>query len=301
MKINEHFEKKDRDVSIVVVNYNTTDLLGDTLESIVATADNVNYEVMVIDNASSDGGFSCVDDTFKQNPRFLFIQNEKNVGLSAFNTALRLAQGKYILTLDPDARLHNNTLKLLFDFMETHIKVGAATANLLNEDGSLQLYYRRTLTPSLFFFTTLFGRFIDKYLLGLRYFNYFRYIDLDTTKISELEQPPVTCLMLRREALGEYIVDDRLAFYFMDVDISRRLYDAGYSAYLVPKAFATHLKSMSYSRVTNAWRQRKYYEGLSVYLYKHYPYWFPLLWILMWSDRALRVLLTRIIGREVLR
>jgi len=301
MKEKTHNKQNIPDVSIAVLNWNTSDILGEALESIVTTTGNISYEVFVIDNASTDSGFANIDNKFKEDSRFSFVQNKENVGVSALNVMLEIAHGKYILSFEAGARLRPNTLQNLFSFMEEHPKAGAATANLLNQDGSLQLYYRRTLTPFLFFFTTLYGRFIDKYFLGLRYFKYHRYVNLDTSRNSEVEQPTVSCLILRREAIGEYIIDDDLTFYFMDVDISKRVYDAGYKIYLVSEAFAVHLRSVSYTRTVNKWKQQKYYQGLSIYLRKHYPKHFPLLQIILWSDRFLRAVLMRIIGREPLR
>jgi len=301
MKINAHATTNITDISIVVLNWNTSDLLGDALESIVSTVGDINYEVVVIDNASTDGGLSRLDEKFKHNPHFSFVQNEKNLGWVAINIILSCTVGKYIVTVDPDAILHPGALQSLYAFMEKHPKAGATTAKLLNKDGSPQLYYRRNMTPIFYFFTTIFGRMIDKYLLGLRYFKSYRYANIDLTHISEVEQPAWPCLMWRREALGEYIVDEKIPFYFLDVDMSRRLYNRGYKIYLVPDAVVTHLKSISYSKAASNWRNREYYRSLLVYFRKHYPFWIPLIWSLSLLDRIVRSSIILTIGREPLR
>ncbi len=288
-------------ISIVVLNWNTSDLLNGTLKSIVSTAGDLSYDVTVIDNASTDGGLSIVNGEFKQNPHFSFVQMEKNVGWIAINSILDHTQGEYIITIDPDAILHPDTLQSLLSFMETHSEAGAATAKLLNADGSPQLYYRRIMTPTFYFFTTVFGRILDKYFLGLRYWKSYRYNDLDLNQVSEVEQPAWPCLIWRREALGACIVDKRLPFYFLDVEMSKRLYKWGYKIYMVPSSTITHLKSTSYGKRNDSWRWNEYYRSLIVYFKTHYPLYVPLIWFLSKLDRLARVIIKSVLGREPLR
>ncbi len=291
--------KEKPDISIVVLNYNTSDLLNGALRSIVSTVGDLKIDVTVIDNSSSDGGFSRVDSMYKSDARFRFVQNEKNVGWATVNIMLETA-GRYILTLDPDAVLHTGAMQALMQFMDRTPSAGAATARLLNPDGSAQLYYRRIMTPLYFFFTTLLGRVIDKYLLGLRYFKRYRYGGIDITRVSEVEQPALPCLIWRREAVGDCIIDPELAFQFTDVDMCKRLYNLGYKIYLVPEAAATHLKSVSYGRRSGAWRRRVYNRSIKIYFWKHYPVFFPFFWVLFVSDQMLRALLRYTTGREPL-
>ncbi len=286
-------------ISIVVLNYNTSDLLEGALQSIVTTVGDLSYEVVVIDNASTDGGFALVSAGLKNNPHFSFIQRDTNIGWAAINIMLA-RKGRYVVTIDPDAVLHSGALQALLAFMDRTSDAGAATAKLLNSDGSPQLYYRRIMTPSMVFFTTLIGRMIDKYLFNLREFKHYRYDDLNLNAVSEVEQPPWPCLIWRREALGEYIVNEKIPFYFVDVDMSKRVYNHGYKIYLVPQAIVTHLKSASFGRTSDVWRRREYNRSIRVYLRTHYPRAFfihPLLAL----DRVLRACVRVIIGREPLR
>lgn len=288
------------DLSIVVLNYNTSELLNGVLESIRSTAGNISFDVTVIDNASTDGGLAQVSPALKSDPRFSFIQRDKNIGWAAINIMLA-ENGRYILTLDPDAVLHPGALQTLLAFMDRMPTAGAATAKLLNSDRSPQLYYRRIMTPRMAFFTTLIGRAIDKYLLNLREFKRYRYDDLDLNTVSEVEQPAWPCLIWRREALDAYIVDKDIPFYFVDVDMSKRVYDNGYKIYLVPQATVTHLKSASFGRTSDTWRQREYYRSLQVYLHKHYQYTFFILLPLILLDRLLRACIRTLTGWEPLR
>jgi len=289
------------DLSIVVLNWNTSDLLEDSLQAIASTAGSLSIEVTVIDNASTDGGFSHLPQPLRDDLRFSYVQNDKNIGWLAINIMPLRSRSTYILTIDPDAIVHPGALHALFNFMESHPEAGAATANLRNSDGTPQRYYRRLTTPLAYFFTTLIGRLIDKYFFKLRHFRAYRYEDLDITKTSEVEQPSWPCLIWRKEAVVECIVDPDLPFYFPDVEMSRRLYSAGYKIYMVSDALAAHLKSTSFGRAADDWRRREYDRSLLVYFRKHYLLWLPLVWVLLMTDIALRWTIKNIAGHEPLR
>lgn len=293
--------KDTLDVSIVVSNFNSSRLLNGALESVVATVGDISFEVFVIDDASTDGGLSLVDERYAQDGRFIFFQNEKNVGISALNVVREQARGTYFLTLDADARLHPGSLRALVDFMNTHPDAGGATGNLLNTDGSPQRYYRRLITPVLLFYTTLIGRFFDKYFFNLRYFKHYRYYDIDVSVTQEIEQPPIACLIFRREVAGGEIMDPQMYLLSIDVDFCKRIYEKGFKIYLVAEAPVTHIKSVSFAKRESSWRRREYYGGLYLYFKKHYPQWLIVLLPMLWLDRVLRALLTPLFGREILR
>lgn len=293
--------KQFPDVSLVVMSWNSGDIIVDALESIVATAGDIVFDVMVIDDASIDGGLSHVPEKFRNDPRFSFVQNTVNVGVSAMNMVLERTRAKYIMSLDSDARLMPGALQALVAFMDTHPEAGVATANLRNPDGSAQLYYRRILTPWMYFFSTPIGRFVDKYLLGLRNYHWYHYSDLDVTRVSEFVQPPIAGLIVRREAVGAYILDPNLPLFMCDVDLCKRMYDTGYKVYLVPEAKVTHLKTASAVKRGKKWLDHELNRSYMIYFKKHYPILSPLIWIVWVLDRVLRTLLLRTVGREPLR
>jgi len=293
--------KKQSDISIGVSSWNTSELVEEALDSIVATASDLNIDVTVIDDASTDGGFAPLAEKFKNDSRFLFVRNEKNLGVPSANVVLEHTKAKYIVTLDSDARLMPGTLQMLVAFMEAHPEAGAITANLLNADGSPQIYYRRTLTPFRYFFTTLIGSFIDKYFLGLRNSKSYRHVGLDITQNPEIEQSPTSCLMIRREIVGSYIFDPVFRIFMPDVDLCKRIYDSGHKVYLVSAAKAIHLKSGSISKKGKVWLSHELDYRFMLYFKKHYPYWFPLIFIAMKLDRFLRSVMLRTLGREAAR
>lgn len=292
---------ESHDITIVVSNYNASDIIGEALQSIIDTAGDVRFDVLVIDDASTDGGFGAVRTRFEKDERFSFVENKKNVGVSTLNIVLERTEARYVMTLDTDARLHPGSLQAMISFMDKTPGAGAATAKLLNRDGSVQNYYRRLMTPVYCFFTTPIGRIFDKYVFGLRYFNRYHYSDLDVTRVFEIEQPPVACLIMRRSALGEYIMSPAYHLYFIDVDFCRRMYARGYKIFLVPDAPVTHLKSAAASKRPSAWTRRQYYSSLLTYFKRNYTLWYPLIWIIVLLDRVTRALMFSVVGREPVR
>ncbi len=294
--------KKDPDISIVVSSWNSADIIEESLDSIITTADDMNFDVTIIDDASTDGGFAYMAEKFKNDPRFSFVQNKVNIGQAAtVNMMLERTKAKYILTLDTDARLMPGALQALYSFMEMHPDAAVATANLRNPDGSAQFYYRRILTPSMYFFSTPIGRFIDKYFLGLRNYKWYHCADLDETRVFESVQPPIACLILRRDALGTYILDPTFPFYMCDVDLSKRMYDKGYKVYFVPEAKAIHLKTATVIKRGKAWIDNQLNRSFALYFKKHYFSLYPLMLVVMYLDRFTRALLLHTIGREPMR
>jgi len=290
---------KDPDVSISVPNYNTSDIIGGTLKSIIETAGDLSVEVFVTNDCSPDGGLSKVRPAFEHDSRFRFIENEKNIALVSHNRLLKEAKGRYILLLDSDAILHPGALQSLVSFLDSHSEAGAATARFYFPDGRIQRYYRRQLTPTLYFYTTVIGRFIDKYLLGLKYFKRYRYDDIgDPHAPIELEQPSITCFMLRKEAVGPYIVHPDMAFHYADVGLCKRIYDHGYKVFLVPAAGVTHLKSTTFKKAYKRWLTPAHYRSLIAYMREAYPAYAPLVWVLTWFDRSLRAVLLATIRWE---
>ncbi|MCK4824488.1 glycosyltransferase, partial [bacterium] len=129
------------DVSIVIVSYNTVDLLRNCLNSIYAETRKVDFEVFVVDNASSDGSVQMVENDF---PDVRLIKNPKNIGFAkANNQAMELCTGQYVLLLNPDTLILNGAISKMTTFMDQNPHVGLACCKLLNPDGTLQINCRK--------------------------------------------------------------------------------------------------------------------------------------------------------------
>lgn len=129
---------KEMDVSIIIVNYNTKDLLQNCINSIYKNVIDINYEIIVSDNGSTDGSTEMIRESF---PNVVLIENKKNLGFGAANNkGLKIAKGKYIFYLNSDTLLLNNAPKLFFDYWENSKekeKIGALGTNLLNENNQI--------------------------------------------------------------------------------------------------------------------------------------------------------------------
>ena len=162
------------DVSIIIVNYNVRDFLNNALVSVFQALEGIDGEVFVVDNASDDGSSDVVRQSF---PNVRLIANNVNVGFAkANNQALAMSSGKYLMLLNPDTIVQEDTIRTLINFFEANGDVGMAGCKILNPDGTLQLACRRSFpTPwvaftkvsglsSLFGSTKLFGKYNLTYL-----------------------------------------------------------------------------------------------------------------------------------------
>lgn len=139
------------DLSISIVNWNTKYLLRDCLKSIYENAKNIDFEIIVVDNASSDGSVEMVKSEF---PYIKLIENQQNLGFAAANNqAIRESCGSYILLLNSDTIIIDGAIERTLDFMEKHPESGAVGCRLLNSDRSLQhsCYNFGSLTRAIIF------------------------------------------------------------------------------------------------------------------------------------------------------
>jgi GT2 family glycosyltransferase len=124
------------DISFIIVNWNTRDILHACLESINKTISGISYEIIVVDNASRDGSVAMLREKY---PQVKVIQNTENRGFGAANNqAMRVMTGQYGLLLNSDTVLTENAVYELFSFMENHPEAAMACGQLLNADGSKQ-------------------------------------------------------------------------------------------------------------------------------------------------------------------
>jgi len=134
------------DISVIIVSYNVREFLHQSLLSIEKAAAGLKVEIFVVDNASIDGTPEFVREHF---PAVHLIANTENAGFGAANNqALREAEGNYILFLNPDTIIQEDTLSVMMDYMDRHPECGLSGCKILNADGSLQLACRRSFpTP----------------------------------------------------------------------------------------------------------------------------------------------------------
>lgn len=232
------------ELSVIIVNWNTRELLAGCLESVLATTHGLNYEMLVVDNASSDGSAEMVRQRF---PQVRLIENDRNVGFAkANNQAIQVSSGRYVLLLNSDTRVHPGALQTLVTFMDRQAGCGAAGAALLNGDGSLQESCQPTPTPlreawRLFHLDRLWS--LSRYEMQ----------HWDSERPRPVDVLQGACLMLRRQALDEVgLLDEDYFMYSEEVDLCYRLRRAGWQVWWVPGARVTHYGGQSSRQASSA-------------------------------------------------
>jgi len=226
----------DPDISVIVVSYNTRDLLRDCLASVEATMGGLSYEVIVVDNASADGSAAMVAAMF---PRARLIVNDVNRGFAAANNqAFAVMRGRYALLLNSDAVLTPRAALFLFDFMENHPEAAMACGQLLNADGTKQ--------NSIAAFPSLLTLTLNMPLLEYLFPRRFPSKRYEHEGPVEVDSGIGACLMVRRSAMDRVgWFDEDYFFFFEETDWAYRMRRAGYKVYHVPQARIYHLQGQS--------------------------------------------------------
>ncbi len=228
------------DISIVIISYNTAALLDNCLESIKRHTHGVTYEIIVIDNASADNSKSLVGE---KHPTVRLIGNRENRGFSAAaNQGITKALGDYVLLLNSDTLLRDDSLTAMVKFMREHPEVGGLNPRLLNGDGTPQV-------PGSSFLN------IERWRLN---------------RTHPLKWVSGAAALFPRKLLLEIgLLDEQFFFYNEDLDLSLRIRRAGYSLYYYHEAAVIHLGGQSTRHISGdaLWYG---YQGGFYYCRKHY-------------------------------
>jgi N-acetylglucosaminyl-diphospho-decaprenol L-rhamnosyltransferase len=232
------------DVTAIVVNWNTRDLLAETLTSLEAHAGGFSMEVIVVDNGSVDDSVEMVRRDW---PSVRLIVNEENVGFTrANNQAIRVSHGKYLLLINSDALLTPGCLDRMIARMEQDVRVGAVGPRLVYGDGSWQRWTAGrapSLSAALYHYL-----FLDRILPGDPARGLYLGRDVRNARVTDWVCS--ACMLVRRSALDEVgLLDENLFVYMDDVDLCQRLRDGGWSVWYCPEAEAIHYGSQSTERV----------------------------------------------------
>ena len=255
-------------LSIIIVNYNVKFYLEQCLESVRRASQGLQVEVFVVDNLSTDGSVEYLRERF---PEVTFIANKENVGFArANNQAIRLSKGEYVLLLNPDTIVGEDTLARCVTFMDAHPEAGGAGVHMLNIDGSFAPESRRGLPTPFVAFCKMVGLtklFPKSRLLGRYYMGY-----LDKNEVNEMEVISGAYMMLRREALDKVgLLDEDFFMYGEDIDLSYRVLQGGYKNYFLPVRML-HYKGES--TVKSSYRYAYvFYQAMRLFFRKHYRHY----------------------------
>lgn len=252
-------------LSVIIVNYNVKYYVEQCLNSLAYALDSVEHEIFVVDNHSKDDSVRYLSRRFKN---VSIIDCNHNLGFArANNIAIRQSTGEYVLLLNPDTFVGENTIRNVLAFVETHPNVGGVGVKMYNPDGSKALESRRGLpTPltSLYKMVGLCARFPRSKSFGRYYLGY-----LSWDEAVRIEVISGAFCFLRRSALDKVgLLDEDFFMYGEDIDLSYRLLKGGYENWYLPfpilhyKGESTHKSSFRYVHV--------FYQAMLVFFSKHY-------------------------------
>lgn len=253
-------------LSVVIVNYNVKHFLEQCLSSVRRAIEGIDADVWVVDNNSVDGSVRMVREKF---PEVKVIANKDNVGFSmANNQAIRESDGEYVLLLNPDTVVEDDTFSKIIDFMDAHPEAGGLGVKMLDGKGNFLPESKRGLpTPDVAFYkisglSSFFprSRTFGKYHLG--------YLDKD--EIHEVEILSGAFMFMRREALDKTgLLDEEFFMYGEDIDMSYRIVKAGYKNYYFPETRIIHYKGES-TKKSSVNYVYVFYNAMVIFAKKHF-------------------------------
>lgn len=223
------------DLTVIIVNYNSKDCLKTCLNSILTYSLKAKIEIFVSDNNSHDGSIYMVKNYF---PQVYLIENGDNIGYSAAaNKAIRQSSGKYILILNNDTEILNNSIDTMVDIMDKMQDVGILGCRLLNSDGTLQQSFGYF---NLGFLSEAIQKFFfNRYKRGNRFVG--SYLNRIHNKFREVDWISGACIMVRRKAIEDVeLMDENYFMYFEEIDLCNRIREKGWKIYYTPEAKMIH-------------------------------------------------------------
>ncbi|MBS2007695.1 MAG: glycosyltransferase [Cyanobacteria bacterium SZAS TMP-1] len=279
-------------VSIIIVNWKTPKLLADCLDSLKADQQFSRFETIVVDNNSGDESVPMLKERY---PDVKLIENADNKGFSkAVNQAIPLCRGRYVLLLNPDAKVVGDAVSTLAKYLDDNPKAGACGPKVLNADGTLQLACRRAF-PSVmasFYRLTYLSHLFPKNEAIAKYNMTFA----DPDELLEVDALSGSCMMVRSQVVDQIgLLDEDIFMFGEDIDWCWRVKEAGYSVVYVPAAVVYHIHGAS-SRKRPVGTTINLHKGMEVFYRKHHAkrYWPPfnlLVYAAIWSRALLFILI----------
>lgn len=252
------------DITISIVSYNTSFLLKKCIDSITKYTRNISYEVIVVDNNSTDDTLQMMRKYF---PKVRLIKNKTNNYYSkANNQALSFARGKYFLILNADIYFTDNSIKKIVDYLEKNKNVGAVEGLEIYENGRLVPNGSTNVTPLIDFYAL---SLIGKKFNGKKTLNTYRYSNKNRRDTFEVEVGCDAFLAVRTELMkqiGGY--DEKLLLYYTENDLCLKIRSQGFSIIHLGSSFVFHKVSVSANKLK--WKKLDlYYKDLLYYYSKN--------------------------------
>ena len=253
-------------ISVIIVNYNVEFFLEQCLNSVRKALENVSGEIFVVDNNSIDGSVEMVCLKF---PEINLIANKDNRGFSkANNQAIEISQGEYILLLNPDTVVEEDTFSKVISFMNKHPDAGGLGVRMLDGKGEFLPESKRGLpTPSVAFYK-IFG--LSKLFPKSKKFSQYHLGYLNELEINEVDILSGAFMLMRKEALDKVgLLDETFFMYGEDVDLSYRIQKGGYKNYYFPETRIIHYKGES-TKKSSVNYVFVFYRAMVIFTEKHF-------------------------------
>ena len=264
-------------LSVIIVNYNVKHFIEQCLFSVLKAAQHVSCEVFVVDNNSVDGSVGLIKSKF---PQITLIENKVNTGFSvANNQAIKLAKGEYVLLLNPDTVVQEDTFLKVIAFMDEHPDAGGLGVKMLDGQGNFAPESKRGLpTPAVAFYK-MFG--LAKLFPRSKKFGVYHLTYLPENEINEIDVISGAFMMMRKNALDKTgLLDETFFMYGEDIDLSYRITKAGYKNYYFPLTQIIHYKGESTKRSSLNYVVI-FYRAMAIFSKKHFSgshaFWFTFL------------------------
>jgi O-antigen biosynthesis protein len=253
-------------LSVIIVNYNVKHFLEQCLHSVYKAAKGIETEIFVVDNNSVDGSAQLIREKF---PDLHFIENRENVGFSrANNQAIRMAKGEYILLLNPDTVVEEDTFSKVTGFMDNHPEAGGLGVKMIDGKGTFLPESKRGLPTPWVAFYKMFG--LSKLFPNSRKFGKYHLSYLNPNEIHEIEILAGAFMLLRKKALDKVgLLDEDFFMYGEDIDLSYRIIQGGYKNYYFPETTIIHYKGESTKKGSLNY-VKVFYNAMIIFARKHF-------------------------------
>lgn len=249
------------DVSIILVNYNTVALLTEAIDSILEKAEDILYEIIVVDNNSTDNSEIIILDKYGKNVKYISLP--ENIGFGkANNEGLKVAQGRNIFFLNPDTKLLNNAIKILSDFLDSSKRVGVCGGNLLDETLQPTHSFQRLFPSILFEINSLFLNVPLRMIYGKKTDYNFKNRPIEVAYITGAD------LMIKREVLHKIGggFDPLFFMFYEETELCYRVKQEKYMVISVPNAKIQHLEGKSFEeKKVNAKKIEMMYNSRTIF------------------------------------
>ncbi|MEI7741089.1 MAG: glycosyltransferase [bacterium] len=272
------------DISVIIVNWNVKALVLRLIQSIKNQTKSASYEIILVDNASSDGSVAAI---IAEHPEITIIANNQNLGFAkAVNQGLQAANGRILLVQNPDSEFISDSLSNYVREFDSRPELGIVGARLLNADRTIQESVRRFPTP---FSQLLVGLKLQKLFRHSKAISKYLADDFDYSREAEVDQVMGASFAFRRDLMEKIgLLDERFFIWFEEVDFMKRAKDAGYSIRFMPQIEMIHHGGQSFGQIMTVKKQRYFSTSMAQYMQKHFGL---LVGFMFWALRPISLFL----------